>query len=431
LKAAILGIGTELLTGLVRDYNAYFLAQKLVDKGILPQFILFVPDQMEKIVGALQFIMKEEEVKLVIVSGGLGPTEDDLTREAVAQAFGRSLIFSPEAWDRIQFFYRELRNTEPPENNRRQAFIPQGAEILYNERGTAPGFKLEVNGKSIFVIPGVPREAEFFWSLIEKDLPREEEYFYRSPIFKFCGIGESNLAKEVEPFLRHLPSSFNLAFLPNYGEVWLYVYSSRFSPEEKESALIFLEEVARHLDRFFFSPYGDTLEEAVGNMMKEKGLKLGLAESCTGGLVANRITDIAGSSQYFERGYVVYSNEAKKEDLKVPEEILQEKGAVSEETARFLARGVRHKGKVDLGLGITGIAGPGGGSKEKPVGLVYIALSSEEGVRVQKFHFSGDRLMNKRFASQSALVMIFQYLKEKFGNEFNYHQKLCGFRPSL
>jgi len=421
LKAAILGIGTELLTGLVRDYNAYFLAQKLVDKGILPQFILFVPDQIEKIVDALQFLLREEEVKLVIVSGGLGPTEDDLTREAIAQALGKNLVLDSEAWNRIQFFYRKLRNIEPPENNKRQAFIPQGAEILYNERGTAPGFKLQVGEKNIFVIPGVPREAEFFWSVIEKNLPQEEEYFYRSPVFKFCGIGESNLAEEIKPFLSHLPSSFNLAFLPNYGEVWLYVYSSHFSLEEKEAALSFLNEVAHHLDKYFFTPYGDTLEEAVEKMMREKGLKLALAESCTGGLVANRITDIEGSSQVFERGYVVYSNEAKKEDLGVPEGILKEKGAVSRETAYFLACGVRRRGKVDLGLGITGIAGPGGGSEEKPVGLVYIGLSSEEGVRVQEFHFSGDRLMNKRFASQSALVMVFQYLKEKFSYEFSYH----------
>lgn len=414
MKAAILGVGTELLTGLIRDYNAYFLAQRLVERGVLPQFIIFAPDQIEKIVSALQFIMQEEEIKLVIVSGGLGPTEDDLTREAVARAFNRNLVFNSEAWNKIQFFYRQLRNVEPPENNKKQAFIPQGAGILYNERGTAPGFKLQVEDKNIFVIPGVPREAEFFWSLIEKELPQEEENFYRSPVFKFCGIGESNLAEEVRPFLAYLPSSFNIAFLPNYGEVWLYVYSSNYSLEQKELALLFLDKVAHHLDRFFFTPYGDTLEEAVGNMMKEKGLKLGVAESCTGGLVANRITDVAGSSQYFERGYVVYSNEAKKEDLEVPEEILKEKGAVSEEVARFLAQSVRRKGKVDLGLGITGIAGPGGGSEGKPVGLVYIALASEDDIIVQKFHFSGDRLMNKRFASQSALTMVFQCLKEKF-----------------
>ncbi|WP_017872585.1 CinA family nicotinamide mononucleotide deamidase-related protein [Candidatus Caldatribacterium saccharofermentans] len=412
MNAAILCVGTELVTGMVRDVNASFLSHKLLGKGIFPKWILFVPDSMEETVSGFRFLL-EQGVDFLFVSGGLGPTVDDFTREAVARALGKSLVFCEEAWESIrQAFYR-IRGVEPPENNRKQAFFPEGARFLPNGVGTAPAFILEERGTRIFVLPGVPREVEFFWGLLEQEIPTLRGGVYRSEVLKFCGIGESQLEEKMLPLLSGLPQSLRFAFLPNYGEVWFFLYGQDVSLEDQKRAEETIAAVKSAFMPYLFSPFGETLEEAVGKLLLERGWRVALAESCTGGLVGSRITDVPGSSRYFERGYIVYSNEAKLTDIGVPGEVLRHFGAVSEETARYLAEGVRKKTGVDIGLGVTGIAGPGGESPEKPVGLVYIAVSDASRTEVRKFQFRGDRLMNKRFFSQAALTMLFIFLRER------------------
>jgi len=230
---------------------------------------------------------------------------------------------------------------------------------------------------------------------------------------KFCGIGESQLATLMKPFLSHLPVEVRFAFLPNYGEVWFYFYTYEADKERREELDRLIEEVSTLYGDFLFSSYGDTLEEAIGNILRERKLRLAIAESCTGGLLGDRITNVPGSSEYFERGYIVYSNRAKMEELGVPQEVLEDKGAVSAEVAALLAQGARKKAAADIGLGITGIAGPTGATEEKPVGLVYIALADEKRVEVKRYQFGGDRLMNKRFAAQFALSMLFLFLRGK------------------
>lgn len=410
MNAAILCVGTELITGVVRDSNASFLIERLLRKGIFPKWIFFVPDEVEEIAASIRFF-KERGANLLFVVGGLGPTADDLTREGISRALERPLRFSEEAWQSIRRFYLRIRGVEPPENNKKQALFPEGASFILNEVGTAPAFVLEGVPK-IFALPGVPREVEFFWHRLERDIPDVSGAIYRSATLKFCGIGESQLEERMRPLLLDLPKSLRFAFLPNYGEVWFFLYGQNVPPEEATKGEKILESAKEMFSPYLFSQYGETLEEAVGKILLERGWRVAIAESCTGGLVGSRITDVPGSSRYFERGYIVYSNQAKVTDLGVPERIINEFGAVSEEAARYLAEGVRRKAQVDIGLGITGIAGPGGGSLEKPVGLVYIGLSTGSETVIRRFQFGGDRLMNKRFFSQAALTTLFTFLRE-------------------
>lgn len=409
MRAGILCIGTELVTGAIRDVNAIFLAEKLLKKGVFPKWISFAPDEVEEIASSVRFFI-ERKADLLFVVGGLGPTTDDLTREGVAKALGQPLRFSEEAWEGIRRFYFRIRGVEPPENNKRQAFLPEGALLIPNEVGTAPAFVLEGTPR-IFVLPGVPKEVEFFWHRLEREIPNVSGGVYRSETLKFCGIGESQLEEGVRPLLRELPGNLRFSFLPNYGEVWFFLYGQNVLPEDIAKGEEVLESIKSMFSPYLFSKYGETLEEAIGKLLVERGLTIAVAESCTGGLVGSRITDIPGSSRYFKRGYIVYSNEAKVADLGVPESVLQSFGAVSEETARHLAEGVRQRARVDIGLGITGIAGPKGGSPDKPVGLVYIGISDGAKTEVRKFQFGGDRLMNKRFFSQAALTMLFTFLR--------------------
>ncbi|MCX6088938.1 MAG: nicotinamide-nucleotide amidohydrolase family protein [Candidatus Atribacteria bacterium] len=231
---------------------------------------------------------------------------------------------------------------------------------------------------------------------------------------KFCGIGESQFEMNIKPLLTELPPSLKPAYLPSFGEVWFYLYSDQKNLDTVERAERVIQKIKDQYHQYLFTPFGDTLEEACGQLLCRFHLTLSTAESCTGGLLIHRLTNISGSSQYVNRGYVVYSNKAKENDLAIPELIIQEKGAVSEEVARLLAEHVREKTGTDFGIGITGIAGPTGGLETKPVGLVYIALAEEKQTLVRKHIFSGDRIVNKTFASQFALTYLFQALRKKY-----------------
>jgi len=410
MNAAILCVGTELVTGMVKDVNASFLTYKLLEKGVFPKWVMFVPDGMEEIASGTRFLLSQG-VGSLFICGGLGPTVDDLTREALAQALGKPLVFVEEAWEGIRRFYLRVRGTEPPENNKKQALFPQGARFMPNEVGTAPAFILEEGETKIFVLPGVPKEVESFWHHLEKELPSFASEVYRSEVLKFCGIGESQLERQILPLLSDMPPDLRFSFLPNYGEVWFFLYGQNVPQSAREKATQIIARIKEAFSAHLFSPYGETLEEAVGKILRVQGLRLAVAESCTGGLVGDRLTNIPGSSHYFERGYIVYSNRAKTEDVEVPEEIIEKHGAVSEETARLLAEGVRRRAKVDVGLGITGVAGPGGGTPGKPVGLVCIGVSDGKRTDVRRFQFGGDRMMNKRFFSQAALTTLFVFLQ--------------------
>ena len=417
MKSAILCIGTEITTGLVKDLNAHFLAFNLTAVGLFPKLVLFVPDHKETITKTLQFLFKDEEIQSIFITGGLGPTQDDLTREILAEFIGKKLCFVPEQWDNIIRFYQKIRHTLPPDNNKKQAFIPEGSLLLENPLGTAPGFIISFQDKKIYVIPGVPKETQYFWPIIKTHLPSNDNQFYRSEMIKACGVGESLFETKLQPILMSLPDTLQSAYLPYFGEVWFYLYSYQKNPQVIQSAENILKKIKEAWKPYLFSRWGDTLEQACGNLLIEKHLTIATAESCSGGLLSHHLTNIPGSSAYFNRGYVVYSNQAKIDTIGVPSSLITQHGAVSEEVARALAEGVREKSHADIGIGITGIAGPSGGSEQKPVGLVYIGISYSQHNQVQKYLFSGDREVIKILSTQSALTQLFFQLQRGINDE--------------
>ncbi len=412
MKAGILCVGTEIVTGLVMERNAAYLSSRLAEEGCITKNIICVPDEAATIRHSLEFLLGDSEISSIIITGGLGPTDDDITREAVAQVAGVELFFDQESWERIVGFYRSIRYTDPPRNNRRQAMMPLGAQVLANGKGTAPGFMVEKNGKKIIVLPGVPIEVEYFWETVRKLLPgKKRGTFFRTQVLKFCGLGESRFAEMIAPYLSGMPDSLKAAYLPRYGEVWLYLYGDIQGDTARKEALQRMNVIAEHLRSYLFSGFGNTLAEAVGNLLVSAGQKIAVCESCTGGFLGEILTEVPGSSAFFERGYITYSNRSKVEDLSISPLLLEEKGAVSEEVAEEMARNVRSKARTDYGLAITGIAGPTGGSALKPVGLVYLSLAGPEEVSVREFQFPGDRETVRKMSVHSALSVLFFTLR--------------------
>jgi nicotinamide-nucleotide amidase len=399
-------IGNELISGEIPDANAFFMANALTEKGFQVTLVSMVGDQEDRISQVIG--RARDHADAVIVSGGLGPTSDDLTTTAAAKAFGDSLILHKDILDQIRTRFAK-RGMEMPLSNEKQAIFPSTAEIIPNPVGTAPGFFLRSSGKMFFFLPGVPRELRHLFR--ESVLPRIEKerkgnLYYRARTLKVFGLTESAIAdrlREVQPET----FSATLAYLPRYPENHVKVMVKGFNLEEVERKLRDLEEVIRaKLGGRVFAVDQETLEEIVGNLLKRHKATVAVAESCTGGLVAHRLTNISGSSEYFERGVVVYSNRAKTDILQVPVKRIAELGAVSAPVAEMMAEGVRRISQATLGLGITGIAGPTGGSEEKPVGTVFIALATPEATTSKRYQFWGDREQIKLIAAQTAIDWI-------------------------
>jgi len=403
-------IGNELISGEIADANAFFMANALTEKGIQVTLVSLVGDQEDRIGQVIA--RARDHADVVIVSGGLGPTTDDLTTTAAAKAFGDSLILHKDILEQIRTRFAK-RSMEMPRSNEKQAVFPSTAEIIPNPVGTAPGFFLRSSGKMFFFLPGVPRELRHLFR--ESVLPRLEKerkgnLHYRARTLKVFGLTESAIAdrlREVQPE----NFSATLAYLPRYPENHVKVMVKGFNLEEVERKLRELEEIIRaKLEGRVFAVDQESLEEIVGNLLKRHKATVAVAESCTGGLVAHRLTNISGSSEYFERGVVVYSNRAKTDILQVPAERIAELGAVSGPVAEMMAQGVRRISQVTLGLGITGIAGPTGGSEEKPVGTVFIALATPEETTSKRYQFWGDREQIKLIAAQTAIDWIRRFL---------------------
>jgi nicotinamide-nucleotide amidase len=352
----------------------------------------------------------------VIATGGLGPTEDDLTCRVIAAVLARPLVLDQTVLESIRRRFAD-RGLVMSKNNERQALIPEGATVLPNPRGTAPGLLIAArDGRMVVAMPGVPSEMQPM--LTEQVIPRLRERFeisarIGSRILKTCGITESQLDEAIGDLAR---SSLNptIALLAHPGEVHIRLTVKTSSHEEGERRLDDLEARLRErLGALLYGRDGERLEEVVGRLLLDAGQTVAVAESCTGGLVCHRLTNPPGSSAYVVRGEMVYSNRAKEDRLGVPHELIARHGAVSPAVAEAMASGVREAAGTDLGLGITGIAGPGGGSAEKPVGLTYIAIASAEGVICREWRFLGDREINKLLASQAALDMVRRHLMSR------------------
>lgn len=411
MNAEILTIGTELLQGQKIDTNAAYIGEQLAAAGIEVYRKTTVGDSEGRIGEALQQALARSEV--VIATGGLGPTEDDLTCRAIAAVLERPLVLDQAILDSIRRRFA-ARGLVMSENNRRQALIPEGATVLPNPRGTAPGLFIRARDEKVVVaMPGVP--AEMRPMLLEQVIPRLRERFgvmakICSRILKVCGITESELDEAIGDLARASRNP-TIALLAHPGEVHIRLTVRAGLEAERDRHLDGLEARLRErLGELLFGRDEERLEEAVARLLWDAQQTIAVAESCTGGLVCHRLTNVAGSSTYFVRGVVAYDNQAKERLLEVPPALIAQHGAVSRAAAEAMASGVRKAAMTDLALGITGIAGPGGGGVEKPVGLTFVAIASPEGLTCREFRFLGDRETNKLLASQAALDMVRRHL---------------------
>jgi nicotinamide-nucleotide amidase len=408
MKAEIIAVGSELLTPDRLDTNSLFLTEELNGIGIEVVRKTVVGDNRDLLAEAFRGALNR--VPLIIASGGLGPTEDDLTRETLADLLGRKLRRNDDILRHIEGRFRSL-GREMPAVNVRQAMVPEGAEILENPRGTAPGLWLEDSGRTIALLPGPPRELKPLFR--EQVLPRLQRRvsgvrLYHREI-RVTGLGESHVEQRILPIYSRYPEvTTTILAAPGETQIHLRVWT-----DDAQHAKKTLDEIVQGFeialtDRIF-SEDGRSLEEVVAHELTLNNATIAAAESCTGGLLAQRLTSIAGSSSYFLGGVVCYSNELKTAWADVPPEMILAKGAVSPEVAVALAEGIRRRVGSTLGVGITGVAGPGGGSEEKPVGTVHVALSYAGGVKERGMRFPGDRESIRWQASQVALDLVRVY----------------------
>jgi len=408
MKAEIIAVGSELLTPYRLDTNSLFLTDALNQLGIRVVHKAVVgdtPDEMRQ-----SFRHALDRAELVVSSGGLGPTEDDRTRETVADLLGRKLRRDDVLLRHIQ--ERFLRSgRKMAKINERQAMVPEGASILPNPSGTAPGLWLEAQGHIVVLLPGVPAELRaIFEAEVKPRLARfggSERLFTRD--LRVTGLAESEVEQRVSPLYALYPGT-ETTILATAAGIQLHprVWSSDAAKAEAVLDEI-TDRMALALGEHLFSARGESLEEVVARLLTENRATIAAAESCTGGMLAERLTRIPGSSAYFAGGVVCYSNELKTILAGVPAELIEAKGAVSPEVALALAAGIRKRTGATLGVGVTGIAGPGGGSPEKPVGLVHIALADERGPRESAYHFLGGRELIRQRATQAALDMVRRY----------------------
>jgi nicotinamide-nucleotide amidase len=409
LRVELITIGNELTSGEVVDTNAAFMAEVLSEAGLEIVFITTTGDETRYIEDSL--LRAQERADVVIVSGGLGPTQDDITAGSAAKALKLQLVLNRQVLDGLKKRFAE-RGMEMPASNEKQAFFPQQAEILPNPVGTACGFVIRRPGKVFIFLPGVPRELKYLMReqvipFLEKE--RKEKIWVRSRTLKAFGFTESAIAdllKDINP----REFSATLAYLPRYPENHVKIIVRGRAAEEAEENLRKLAGIIREkLRGRVIAVDRETLEEIVGQLLRNGGATLAVAESCTGGLVAHRLTQVPGSSDYFDRSVVVYSNAAKVQLLGVPEGLIESAGAVSAEVAEKMAEGVRRGSHATLGLAITGIAGPTGGSEEKPVGTVFIALASPKGTVSKRYQFMGDRNQIQTLSAYTAIDWVRRY----------------------
>ena len=405
MKAEILTIGDEVLRGEIVDSNKSLLSDRLLSLDIETHFHVSVRDDPADMTDA--FLRAAERSDVVLVSGGLGPTRDDITSEVLAQAFGRELVLDEEALETIRAFFRGI-GREMTENNAKQAWFPESAGVLPNPIGTAPGFVIEERGALFFCLPGVPRELSRMME--EQVLPRLARrtgagQVVRARLLRTFGMGESTLDAELEDIAAE--GDVTLGFRTAFPENFLRPVARAATAEEAEAKLDRVcQAIRERLGPLVYAEGDQTLPTVVGHLLRGTGQTLAVAESCTGGLIAEQITDVAGASDYFLGGIVAYANEVKQALLSVPAALLEEHGAVSEPVVRAMAEGVRERFDADFGLATTGISGPGGGSPGKPVGLVHVALARADETSAAHFVFPLDRQRHRLLTAQVALDWV-------------------------
>lgn len=406
MTVELISVGTEILLGNIVNTNAAYLAEKCAAFGLSCYHQSVVGDNEQRLEDAIRLALSRSDI--VILGGGLGPTKDDLTKEITARVFGKELYEDAHTKARIMEYFSRVHSGSVTENNWKQALVPEGARVIDNHNGTAPGLILEADGKTAILLPGPPNEMK---PMFDRDIAPylnslQPEGIY-SKMVKICSVGESRAETMILDLLEQ-QSNPTIAPYAKTGEVHLRV-TARAAGEEQAEALMkpVMDELFRRFgDKIFTTREDVTLEEAVVELLKEKNFTLTTAESCTGGLLAGRIMNVAGASSVYCEGYITYADAAKEKLLGVNKSTLESYGAVSRETAHEMAEGAAKAANADAAVSVTGIAGPGGGTEEKPVGLVYIGCYVRGRVRTEEFYLTGNRQKNRDYAVVRALTLL-------------------------
>ncbi len=405
LTAEIIAIGSELLTSERTDTNSLWLTEKLNGIGIEVKLKTIVGDDDARLEETIRDAMKRSRV--VIMTGGLGPTEDDITRKIAARAMNRRLLLNEKVLDAIRTKFLSL-GRQMPEINSRQAMVIDGAEVLDNPNGSAPGMYIEHEGHSVVLLPGPPREMHPMFEnfVLPKLAAKAGDVRVVRRVLRVAGLGESAVDEKIAPVYTQYKNP-QTTILFNRSEIEIHLTAQAKTEQDAELLLDGLAgQIEERLGHSIFAFRGETMEEVIGLRLAVAGFTLAVAESCTGGLISQRLTEVPGSSVYFMEGVVTYSNDAKTRSLGVDAELIEKHGAVSAEVAEAMTEGVRRRADTDFGLSATGIAGPGGGTESKPVGLVYIALSDDAHTEHRKLMLPGDRHLIRWRASQAALDLL-------------------------
>jgi len=406
MKAEIISIGDELLSGLVVNSNAVFISEKLFSIGIEVRKVLTIGDNNEEIVESLNSLSKDSSI--VIITGGLGPTDDDITRFAISEKFNQELVFNEKAFSHYKAFYKK-KNLKYAMSNKVQAMIPDGFKVIDNPLGTALGMYFQDKNKCYFILPGVPAEMENMIKIFVIPLLKKKNkyiYFFQKIIRTF-GISESKLFEIIKTFNIE---NVKVAYLPQSPGVDLKLFSSGNNKEKNIEKVINIKNaISKKITEHIYGYDELTLVEAIAEILIKNNLTISVAESCTGGLISDMITNISGCSLYFKKSIVTYSNESKISLIGVSKKTLEKYGAVSKEVAIEMVKGVSKN--VNIGLATTGIAGPTGGSIDKPVGLLFVGLVINDIIKVKKIISVGNRLKNKHWFAMNALYFLFKNLR--------------------
>jgi nicotinamide-nucleotide amidase len=403
--AEIIAVGSEMLTSSRVDTDSLYLTSSLNALGVEVVQKCIVGDDRERLASAVRGSLERSQI--LIVTGGLGPTEDDVTRDGVAAALGREQVFHQDVCNSIEARFRRM-NRKMAENNRRQAMIIAGAEVLPNDRGTAPGQWIREGEKAIALLPGPPRELEPMFEAqclprLQKMLP---QHVIRTRFYRVAGMGESDVDQLIAPVYRRYTNPA-CTILAGPSDIQIHLRARCETPEEAERLLAEVgQQIEPLLGDRIYTKTGETLEAYVGRLLTERGQTLCVAESATGGTLAGRLTSLSGSSKYFRGGFIAYTDDVKRELLSVDPELLRTHGAVSEPVARAMAIGALQKLRTDYSLSVTGYAGPDGGDEKNPTGTVFIGCAGPSGVEVRRFQYVGDRNRIRKLAAQMALDFL-------------------------
>lgn len=416
MKVEIIAVGTEILLGNIVNTNAAFLAEECASIGLYCYYQSVVGDNEERLKETIETAMKRADI--ILISGGLGPTQDDLTKETAAKTVGLELVMDAHSKKRIEEYFEKKGKTKPTENNWKQAMIPEGAVVLDNDNGTAPGIIIEAEGHTLVLMPGPPNELKpMFLQQVKPYLAKKSDVVLVSQTVKICGVGESKVETEVLDLIQE-QSNPTIATYAKTGEVHLRVTAS--APDEKQAKKLIKPMVKELKERFGQSVYTTdadvSLEQSIVDLLIANDLTISTAESCTGGLLAGRLINVPGVSEVFKKGLITYSNKAKRKMIGVKKVTLDKYGAVSEQVAGEMAKGTGVITKADVTVAVTGIAGPDGGTEEKPVGLVYIGCCVKGKLTVKKYQFSGNRSKIRESTVAAGLILlrecVLEYMSE-------------------